>query len=306
MPDLSLDLRYLRYAILAAEHGSFRRAAVMVGVNQSTLTRRVQLLERRLGITLFERGRTGVVLTPVGKHFLQEARSGAEQLYRAVKEVGAAHGGRCGQLRIGLMGSLARSPLSDLFAGFRARHPRIDLRVEEAPLEETVAAISNHRLDMAFVLGEPCVEGCSLVRMWDEPLVIAVSAQHRISEKSNVCWHDLLNELFLVSADAFGLKATEIIGTHLKPFGRKPRLSLQRVSRETLFYLVGEGLGVTVAVRSMLEAVHPALRLVDLQDAEDLRWSAIWCDSNTNPALKALINRLPKRSPSRRPIVGET
>jgi hypothetical protein len=55
----------------------------------------------------------------------------------------------------------------------------------------------------------------------------------------------------------------------------------------------------------MLEAVHPALRLVDLQDAEDLRWSAIWCDSNTNPALKALIKRLPKPSFSSRPFDGE-
>lgn len=54
MPDLSLDLRYLRYAHLAAGYGSFRRAALSIGVNQSTLTRRVQLLERRLGVALFE------------------------------------------------------------------------------------------------------------------------------------------------------------------------------------------------------------------------------------------------------------
>ncbi|WP_312621640.1 helix-turn-helix domain-containing protein, partial [Agrobacterium pusense] len=63
MPDLALDLRYLRYALLVAEHGSFRRAADAVGMSQSTVSRRVQLLERRLGVPLFTRSRTGAKLT---------------------------------------------------------------------------------------------------------------------------------------------------------------------------------------------------------------------------------------------------
>ena len=44
MPDLTLDLRYLKYAIQVAEAGSFRRAAERVSISQSTVTRRVQML----------------------------------------------------------------------------------------------------------------------------------------------------------------------------------------------------------------------------------------------------------------------
>ncbi|WP_426435835.1 LysR family transcriptional regulator [Bradyrhizobium genosp. P] len=44
MPDIAFDLRYLKYAILAAETGSFRRTAEVLGISQSTLSRRVQLL----------------------------------------------------------------------------------------------------------------------------------------------------------------------------------------------------------------------------------------------------------------------
>src|SRR3546814_4274967 len=56
MPDLSLDLRHLRYALAAAQHQSFRRAAATLDVSQSTLTRRVQLLEHRIGFRIFDRG----------------------------------------------------------------------------------------------------------------------------------------------------------------------------------------------------------------------------------------------------------
>ncbi|WP_245424348.1 LysR family transcriptional regulator [Sinorhizobium sp. BJ1] len=42
VPDIAFDLRYLRYALRAAEHGSFRRAAEILSVSQSTVSRRIQ------------------------------------------------------------------------------------------------------------------------------------------------------------------------------------------------------------------------------------------------------------------------
>lgn len=53
MPDLTLDLRYLKYAVQVAEAGSFRRAAERLSISQSTVSRRVQLFERQLGFSLF-------------------------------------------------------------------------------------------------------------------------------------------------------------------------------------------------------------------------------------------------------------
>ncbi|MGA0544999.1 LysR substrate-binding domain-containing protein [Brevundimonas sp. VNH65] len=292
MPDLALDLRYLRYAHLAAEYGSFRRAAQAVGVNQSTLTRRVQLLERRLGIVLFDRRRTGVALTPVGSHFLQEARVGAEQLHRAVKELALLRRGHDGQLRIGLMGTLAQGPLPELLASFRASYPGIRIRVEEAALDDNVAGISRGQLDIAFVIGEPQIEGCNAVRIWDEPLLVAAPAEHPIGKNAAVRWRDLADETFLVSSDAFGLKVAEVIGAQLRRFGRKPRISLQRVGRDNLMYLVEEGFGLTLAAKSMLGATYPGLQLVSIQTADRFCWSAIWSDDSTNPALKNLTKRL--------------
>jgi DNA-binding CsgD family transcriptional regulator len=52
MPDLALDLRYLQYAILVAEHCSIRRAADALNHSQSTVSRHILLLERRLGVQL--------------------------------------------------------------------------------------------------------------------------------------------------------------------------------------------------------------------------------------------------------------
>jgi len=126
MPDIALDLRYLEYAILVAEHGSFRRAAEILNLSQSTISRRIQLLERRLGMPLFERNRTGARPTLAGERFMRDAAIGAGHLRQAVNEMSLAKRGDAGELRIGLMASLANGFLSDLLGAYHRQFPNVE------------------------------------------------------------------------------------------------------------------------------------------------------------------------------------
>lgn len=76
MPGQVIDFRLFRYALVAAEHGSFRRAATTLNVQQSGVSRGVKNLEHRLGTELFVRGPAGVRPTPAGDRFLKEAALG--------------------------------------------------------------------------------------------------------------------------------------------------------------------------------------------------------------------------------------
>lgn len=116
MPNPLLDLRYLRYAFAAAEHRSFRRTALTLGVPQSTVTRRIQILEARLGADIFLRHRAGVDLTLAGEQFLREARSSVDRLLQSADELASARRGVVGELRIGFVASLNRGGLRDLLA----------------------------------------------------------------------------------------------------------------------------------------------------------------------------------------------
>jgi DNA-binding transcriptional LysR family regulator len=71
IPDVALDLRSQRCALVAAEQGSFRRAAAELGLQQSTISRRIQWLEHRLGAAIFDRHRSGVRLTSAGDRFCE-------------------------------------------------------------------------------------------------------------------------------------------------------------------------------------------------------------------------------------------
>lgn len=63
---MPFDIRQLRYAIAAADHGSFYRAARTLDVEQSTLSRNILKLERVIGGKIFNRSRAGVTTTIAG------------------------------------------------------------------------------------------------------------------------------------------------------------------------------------------------------------------------------------------------
>ncbi len=79
---LNLDMRQLEYFVTAAASGSYSSAAKKLFVSPQAISKGVQVLERSIGVGLFERGPNGIALTPFGETFYQEAKAVLESLER--------------------------------------------------------------------------------------------------------------------------------------------------------------------------------------------------------------------------------
>ena len=102
----AVDLQHLRYAVAAADHGSFRRAAEALVLRQSTLSRCIRRLEECLKITVFERSSGGVRATQAGRDFLRMARSILEQMDTLVIGAHGVGRGEAARLTVGLAPTL--------------------------------------------------------------------------------------------------------------------------------------------------------------------------------------------------------
>ena len=103
----AMELRHLRYAIAAAEYGSFRRAARALGVPQSSVSRRIRDLEDEIGVSLFVRHHTGVNLTNAGERLLPRLSSALGEIAYATRDAGSAGRGSDGEIYLGISSSLA-------------------------------------------------------------------------------------------------------------------------------------------------------------------------------------------------------
>jgi DNA-binding transcriptional LysR family regulator len=98
---MSIDIRQLQCAAMAAEMMSFTKAAQKLGIKQSTLSKRVLELERRLGVTLFERTTRGAMPIKTAAEFLATAKrivgeiDGLQATARAVRRIWQARRGVC-------------------------------------------------------------------------------------------------------------------------------------------------------------------------------------------------------------------
>jgi DNA-binding transcriptional LysR family regulator len=145
---MDFDLRLLRHARALAEEGSFARAARALHLTQPALSRSIQVLERRVGVALFERNRTGVELTEPGRSFLAQAvdlLSQAEALERQVVLMRGLGGGRI------VLGS-GIFPTA-LFMGqaltrYLQAHPRVQLRVMNDHSFDLLKVLARREIDL--------------------------------------------------------------------------------------------------------------------------------------------------------------
>lgn len=132
-PAPLIDLRHLRHALALAEHGSFARAAQACFITQSALTRSIQALEASLECVLFERTRTGVEVTELGRLVLRHAMALDTASHALVRELRVARGLDAGDLVVGVGLYGGSSLIAPVVAQMNRAHPKLRIHVQGAP-----------------------------------------------------------------------------------------------------------------------------------------------------------------------------
>lgn len=146
-----MDLEELRAFLAVAETGSYLAAATSIGMSRSTLRRKVDALEARVGLPLLEGTHRGIVLTDAGSALALEGRRMAQEMGAVLEAIRESAAGPEGTLRIVLPIGLPPHLLVPLHASLRVVFPklRIHCRFSEDPVRERLEDV-----DVAAHFGE--------------------------------------------------------------------------------------------------------------------------------------------------------
>ena len=193
----ALDLACVYSFAAAAEHGSFRRAGSLTGVEESTISRRIRDLEHQLGAALFHRRSGGVHLTIAGEHFLPRAQSLLRLAQESVEEIPSIKRQRSGSAIIAFDASLASGFLRELLDVYRRRRTDVRISLVDCMPDDPIEAVRALQVDAAFIAGDEARRDCCAEHLWSEGLFAAFPEHHHLTHLPEVTWEDLQGETFL-------------------------------------------------------------------------------------------------------------
>ncbi|MEI7841903.1 MAG: LysR family transcriptional regulator [Gallionellaceae bacterium] len=133
-----------------AKASSFSRAAEILGVPNSTVSRRVADLEREMGLRLFKRTTRRVELTESGQAYFEHCKRLIQEAQFAYEEVANIQAKPSGLIRISIPGDLAVFYLGDMFSEFSRLYPSIQFALDLSP---THVNMVSDPVDVAIRIG---------------------------------------------------------------------------------------------------------------------------------------------------------
>ena len=274
-----LDLRQLRYFIAVAETENVGRAAGLLHISQSPLSRQIRQLEDQLGVLLFERDKKRIRLTQEGRDLLGEARALMANAQR-VEAFGLRLGsGGAGRLAIGYVeGAMHANLLSPAIRRFKRGSPAVTLSLQGLGSSTQFDHLRQRTLDLGFTYRPP-EEGGDLASspVLDEPLVLAMPKDDPLRKSRSIRPAQLDGRTWISVArqPVDTIRPAFLAGCQRAGF--TPDIAFETADPLSSLYLVSAGLGLAV-VQSSLKAAAPAdvvfrdLPWLDLRVGVHLVW----------------------------------
>ncbi|WP_298857746.1 hydrogen peroxide-inducible genes activator [uncultured Sulfitobacter sp.] len=239
---VGITLKHLRYFEALARHTHFGRAAESCGISQPALSVQIKELERMLGAPLVERGARQVGLTSLGKAFLDRARHILVQVEELDGLARAATGPLAGQLRLGIIPTIAPYLLPEIMAALAVQMPALELYPHESVTKTLISDLLNSQLDAAIValpISEPALQEFAL---FEEDFVLIRPINEANNPVPSAQTLHQMRLLLLEEGHCFRDQALSFCEISTA----KTRYLMEGSSLSTLVQMVGAGMGLTL------------------------------------------------------------
>jgi DNA-binding transcriptional LysR family regulator len=198
--------RDLRYFVAVAEELHFTRAAERLFISQPALSKQIRMLERTLGVALFNRDGRSVSLTAAGRALLPHARTMLAAWSAGWQAVEDTKRSQASTLVIGMSTSPGRDGrLRSIRSRFSQAAPHARLTLQQVGWGDPTAGLADESSDIAFVwLPMPAANRYTWIAIAEEPCLVAMAQTHRLAVRPELDLEDLWDEPFLALPDSAG------------------------------------------------------------------------------------------------------
>lgn len=262
-----ISIKQLIYALTVEETLHFKKASEKCNISQSALSTALNELEKQLELKIFERDNKKVLVTPVGKHVLQQARSILLQVEDLQHFSETQKAPLSFPLTVGLIPTVASYILPKLLPVLNQRYPHVKLNIVENQSHILVDGVRRGDLDTAILaLPFPC-DGMLTLKFWEEDFYWITLKGNKYSQQQEITSDTLKNCNLLLLKEGHCLKDHILSACNMTE--QTANQSFSATSLNTLIQMVLGNLGSTLIPEMALEQLtsqHKSLSVVHLDE----------------------------------------
>ena len=269
-----MTLSELKFIVAVAKEKNFRRAADKCFVSQPALSLAVKKLEEDLNVTIFERSRTEVKITPIGQKIINQAIVVLDEANK-LKDISSVGQEQLkSPLKVGLIYSVAPYLLPLIIPVLRKKTPEMPLDVEENITKNLESSLKSGLIEAAVIALPFDIPGTECIPLYDEEFNVVVPSNHAWAKKKEIIAKDLSSEkvLLLNNEHCFSKQVVEAC-----PELSKKSEVLQGNSLETIRNMVASNLGISVLPKTAtaINYNNPLVKIIPFKNPVPYRRIAI-------------------------------
>jgi LysR family hydrogen peroxide-inducible transcriptional activator len=257
-----MTLVQLEYIVALDTHRHFVAASEKCFVTQPTLSMQIQKLEEELGVKIFDRTKQPVIPTEVGASIIAQARVVLREAKMIGHIINEQKDTMTGEIRIGIIPTLAPYLLPPLFKHMREKYPQLDLIIKETITEEVIKELKSNRLDCGLVvtpLKDPSIKEDVL---FYEELFVYVSRKNALYDKKYVLANDIDPDQLWLLEEGHCFRSQVLNLCELRK-ASDFHFKYETGNIETLKRMVDKSDGITILPElAVMEFSKPQLKLV--------------------------------------------
>ncbi len=279
----------LKSFIQVAENLNFARAAEILKITQSAVSRQIHSLEDELGTKLLHRTTRTVTLTPAGTSFLEDAKNVMGRLKVAEQKIQRHQSTNIQVLIIGCQNEANLDLLCKVLKSCKQQIPELYPFLKVIPHRSILNLFYQDELDLLFGFQEdiPIKNDTVYKELFQIPLCCIVPASHPYAERPELAKEELyLENIVVCNSYAIPARVAQMqnqISQHIPPESTYMCENLQ-----VLLTLVRAGYGCSVL--PLMNFVNTDIRGIPLKDGEPLSYGIFFKKSSQSPLLKKFIS----------------
>ena len=172
-----MTLQQMEYIVALTKHRHFVLAAEACGVTHPTLSAMIQKLEEELDVKIFNRDRKNITPTLIGEKIIKQAQVALNESQRIKEVVADESDSMSGNLRIGILPTIAPYIIPDFIFHFKNTYPNVNLSIDERENDTLLKELRYGNIDIAITTAPEEMDGLLEIPLYVEKFV-AYFAKH--------------------------------------------------------------------------------------------------------------------------------